>query len=89
VLFYMIMTANRTAAKILPKAMVFLPAELAICCVGVLLAWIVPFEVLVTANVVCAGIGTVVAPAAITIDGAPVTRTAAVLDTPVVVAKTT
>jgi hypothetical protein len=83
------MAANTTAAKMLPKAMVFLPAALVVCCVGVLLALIVPFEVLVTANVVCAGTGTVVAPAAIEVEAAPVTRTAAVLDAPVVVAKTT
>jgi len=61
----------------LPKAMVFLPAALVVCCPGVLVL-ATPFEVLVTAKVVCAGVARVVA-----------TRTAAVVDAPVVVAKAT
>lgn len=44
----MIKTANNTAAKLAPIAMLFLPAELVVCCVGVLLALIVPFAALPT-----------------------------------------
>jgi len=43
-LFYKIKTAKKSAAKLAPIAMLFLPAELVVCCVGVLLAWMVLFE---------------------------------------------
>lgn len=80
------MTANRIAAKVAPIAMLFFPAELVVCCVGVALALMVPLDELVTAaKVVCAG---VVATPAFPIVGTPVTRAAAPLEVPTVV-KTT
>ncbi len=81
------MKVKTTAAKMLPRAMVFLPAELVVCCVGVLLALLLPFAVLETANVVCEAVA--VATPAFPVVGAPVTRTAPVVDVPVVVWKTT
>jgi len=86
-LFYKIMMANRTAAKVAPIVKLFLPAELVVCCVGVLVALIVLFDV---AKVVFAGVPTVVATPAYVVAGAgtPVTRAASPLDVPTVV-KTT
>jgi hypothetical protein len=49
--FYRIRMAKSTAKRLAPIAMLFLPAEPLKTCVGVLVALVVPFEVVVTAKV--------------------------------------
>lgn len=83
------MIANRAAAMMLPNATLFWPAEPVLrTVVGVDVAEMVPFVLLVTANVVLAGTGTVVTPA-LTLAGAPVTRTGSAEEVPVRVWNTT
>ena len=88
-MIYKIIKAKSRAAARLLSAMVFFPAEEVVCWVGVEDALMVPFAVLVAIRVVLAGVARVVATAAGAEVASPVTKTAAALETPVVVAKTT